>query len=60
MLPRDLADPAVAAGSLEARHQAQVQPFNTLYLVTPSGPPPPPVALVHRRLLRQARSPGPL
>ncbi|MFI0901136.1 LysR family transcriptional regulator [Streptomyces sp. NPDC020983] len=60
VLPRYLAGPALAAGSLELLHHTQVQPLNTLYLVTPSGPPPGPVALVLRQLRRQARTWGPL
>lgn len=60
VLPRYLADPALAAGSLELLHHTQIQPLNTLYLVTRSGPTPPPIALVQHQLLRQAETWGPL
>ncbi|MFF9580487.1 LysR family transcriptional regulator [Streptomyces achromogenes] len=60
VLPRYLAEPALAAGSLEVLHHTQVQPLNTLYLVTPSGPTPEPVTLVQRQLRRQAETWGPL
>ncbi|MGV9356487.1 LysR family transcriptional regulator [Streptomyces misionensis] len=60
VLPRYLADPALAAGSLELLHHTQIQPLNTLYLVTRSGPTPAPVALVQQQLLRQAETWGPL
>ncbi|MFK4148422.1 LysR family transcriptional regulator [Streptomyces sp. NPDC004065] len=60
VLPRYLADPALAAGSLEVLHHTRIQPLNTIYLVTPSGPPQPAAALVHRHLLEQARTWGPL
>lgn len=60
VLPRYLADPALAAGSLELLHHTQVQPLNTLYLVTPSGPTPAPVPVVQRQLLQQAEAWGPL
>jgi DNA-binding transcriptional LysR family regulator len=33
-LPRYLAEPALAAGSVELLHQAEIPPLNTLYLVT--------------------------
>ncbi|CAM5566742.1 LysR family transcriptional regulator [Streptomyces fumanus] len=60
VLPRYLADPALAAGSLELLHHTQIQPLNTLYLVTRRGPADPSVALVQRQLCRQAETWGPL
>lgn len=60
VLPRYLAEPALNAGSLEQLHRPQVLPLNTLYLVTRSGPAQPVVQLVHRRLLDQATTWGPL
>ncbi|MET8563881.1 LysR family transcriptional regulator [Streptomyces flaveolus] len=60
VLPRFLADPALAAGSLELLHHTQIQPLNTLYLVTRSGPTPAAVALVQDQLRRQAETWGPL
>ncbi|MEV5385818.1 LysR family transcriptional regulator [Streptomyces sp. NPDC052721] len=60
VLPRYLADPALAAGSLELLHHTQIQPLNTLYLVTRTGPTPPAIALVQHQLRRQAETWGPL
>ncbi|CAL9584374.1 LysR substrate-binding domain-containing protein [Streptomyces sp. enrichment culture] len=60
VLPRYLADPALAAGSLEALHRTQVQPLNALHFVTPSGPAPASVALVQRQLHQQSEVWGPL
>ncbi|KDN18569.1 LysR family transcriptional regulator [Amycolatopsis rifamycinica] len=60
VLPRYLADSALAAGSLEVVHHTRIPPLNTLYLVTPSGPTPAPVTLVQRRLHQQAEVWGPL
>lgn len=60
VLPRYLAGSALAAGSLELLHHTEIQPLNTLYLVTRSGPVPAPVALVQRQLRRQAETWGPL
>ena len=33
-LPRYLAEPALAAGSVELLHHAEIPPLNTLYVVT--------------------------
>ncbi|MFJ8547270.1 LysR family transcriptional regulator [Streptomyces sp. NPDC093586] len=60
VLPRYLADPALAAGSLELLHHTQIQPLNTLYLVTRSGPAPASIARVQHQLRRQAETWGPL
>lgn len=60
-LPRYLADPALAAGSVELVHQAAVPPLNTLFLATRvGGLANPHVALVHRHLLERAREWGSL
>lgn len=56
VLPRYLAEPALAAGSVEVLHTAGVRPLNTLYLATRTGGlADPSVALVHRHLLARAR-----
>ncbi|GAA2434333.1 LysR family transcriptional regulator [Streptomyces macrosporus] len=56
VLPRYLAEPAIAAGSVEVLHTAGVRPLNTLYLaVRTGGLADPSVALVHRHLLARAR-----
>ncbi|WP_177221123.1 LysR family transcriptional regulator [Lentzea xinjiangensis] len=39
-LPRYLAEPALAAGSVELLHHAEVPPLNTLYVVTRGAPTP--------------------
>jgi DNA-binding transcriptional LysR family regulator len=58
-LPRYLADPALAAGSVEALHQPAVRPLNTLYLATRAGGlANPSVALVHRTLLARSKEWG--
>ncbi|MEU7906800.1 LysR family transcriptional regulator [Actinoplanes sp. NPDC049118] len=55
VLPRYVADPALAAGSVELLHQPQVQPLNTLYLATRvDGRTDPGVAMVHRRLAERS------
>lgn len=55
-LPRYLADPALAAGSVELAHQAAVPPLNTLFLATRvGGLADPPVALVHEHLMARSR-----
>jgi DNA-binding transcriptional LysR family regulator len=55
-LPRYLADPALAAGSVELVHQPAVRPLNTLYLATRAGGVvTPPVELVRRTLLARSR-----
>ncbi|MGW2562342.1 LysR family transcriptional regulator [Streptomyces sp. NPDC001514] len=56
VLPRYLAEPALAAGSVELVHTAGVRPLNTLYLATRAGGlTNPSVALVHRHLLERGR-----
>lgn len=56
VLPRYLAEPALAAGSVETLHQPQVRPLNTLYLATRSGAPANhAAAVVHRRLTERSR-----
>ena len=48
-LPRYLAEPALAAGSVEVLHHAEFAPLNTLHLVT-RGPLTPPVEAVAEHL----------
>ncbi|GGP52198.1 hypothetical protein [Saccharothrix coeruleofusca] len=61
MLPRYLADPALAAGSVELVQQASVPPLAMLFLATRlSGLATPQVALAHRHLLDRARDWGSL
>ncbi|WP_033442889.1 LysR family transcriptional regulator [Saccharothrix sp. NRRL B-16314] len=55
-LPRYLAEPALAAGSVELAHQAAVPPLNTLFLVTRvGGLANPSVALAHGHLMARSR-----
>ncbi|RZU54171.1 DNA-binding transcriptional LysR family regulator [Krasilnikovia cinnamomea] len=55
VLPRYVAEPALAAGSVEVLHQPQVPPLNTLYLVTRvGGLAAPAVATVHRALTERS------
>ncbi|MBB2915189.1 DNA-binding transcriptional LysR family regulator [Streptosporangium becharense] len=57
VLPRYLAEPALASGSVEVLHRPQVQPLNTLFLVTRAGgPAAPSVALVHGHLMERSRA----
>jgi DNA-binding transcriptional LysR family regulator len=59
VLPRYLADPAVAAGSVALVHRPAIGPLNTIYLATASGRPPgPAVDRTHRHLLACAREWG--
>ncbi|NBM15727.1 LysR family transcriptional regulator [Streptomyces sp. GC420] len=61
VLPRYLADPALASGSVEILHQPEVPPLNTLYLATRTGSlADPSVAAVHERLMDRSRAWGPL
>jgi DNA-binding transcriptional LysR family regulator len=61
VLPRYLAEPAIASGSVLQLHEPQVAPLNTLYLVTRvSGQQDASVAAVRRHLLDRARSWGAL
>jgi DNA-binding transcriptional LysR family regulator len=56
VLPRYLAEPALAAGSVETLHQPQVRPLNTLYLaVRAGGPANPAASVVHRHLIERSR-----
>jgi DNA-binding transcriptional LysR family regulator len=56
VLPRYLAEPALATGSVEALHQPRVRPLNTLYLASRGGAPAnPAAAVVHRHLTERAR-----
>lgn len=48
-LPRYLAEPALAAGSVELLHHAEVPPLNTLYLVTKGASPAVDVVVEHLR-----------
>ncbi|MFB9909032.1 LysR family transcriptional regulator [Allokutzneria oryzae] len=60
-LPRYLAEPALAGGSVEVLHEPQVQPLNTLYLaVRRGGLTDPATALAHDHLLAKARTWGAL
>ncbi|MGM1065128.1 LysR family transcriptional regulator [Saccharothrix sp. Mg75] len=60
-LPRYLADPALAAGSVEPVHTAAVPPLNTLYLATRvGGAADAPVALVHDHLVARSKDWGSL
>ncbi|MFB9737327.1 LysR family transcriptional regulator [Streptomyces sp. NPDC057386] len=60
VLPRYLAEPALRSGALEQLHRSPVPPLNTLYLVTRTGPLPPPVQRVRAHLVDQAADWGPL
>ncbi|QPP08892.1 LysR family transcriptional regulator [Streptomyces bathyalis] len=53
VLPRYLAEPALASGSVETLHQPQVRPLNTLYLAARAGAPANPAAAVVRRQLAE-------
>lgn len=54
-LPRYLAEPALAAGSVVLVHEAEVGPINTLWLAVPAGRvPDEPTLRVMRRLRDQA------
>lgn len=53
VLPRYLAEPALAAGSVETLHQPGVRPLNTLYLAYRSGGPANPAAAAVRRHLTE-------
>ncbi|MFP1624446.1 LysR family transcriptional regulator [Streptomyces sp. 5K101] len=54
-LPRYLAEPAVAAGSVELLHEPDAPPLNTLYLAVRAGAlVHPPLALVHDHLRTRA------
>ncbi|MER7666197.1 MULTISPECIES: LysR family transcriptional regulator [unclassified Streptomyces] len=56
VLPRYLAEPALAAGSVELLHRPDVAPLNTLYLATRvGGLAHPSVALVHDHLMKRSR-----
>ncbi|MFD7631471.1 LysR family transcriptional regulator [Streptomyces sp. NPDC059851] len=56
VLPRYLAEPALASGSVEVLHHPQVRPLNTLYLATRvGGLANPAVAGVHRHLTERSR-----
>jgi DNA-binding transcriptional LysR family regulator len=56
VLPRYVAEPSLAAGSVETLHQPKVRPLNTLYLATRvGGLAHPAVAVVHRRLTERSR-----
>jgi DNA-binding transcriptional LysR family regulator len=60
-LPRYLAEPALAAGSVELLHEPAAPPLNTLYLATRAGAlVHPPLALVHDHLRTRAHSWGAL
>lgn len=60
-LPRYLAEPALAAGSVELLHRPAAPPLNTLYLATRAGAlVHPPLALVHDHLRTRAHSWGTL
>lgn len=61
VLPRFLADPALAAGSVEMLHHPAAAPLNTLYLATRAGAlAQPPLALVHEHLRSRAGTWGAL
>lgn len=61
VLPRYLAEPSLATGSVDRLHEPEVPPLNTLYLATRlHGPANPTVAHVHDHILQQARSWGAL
>lgn len=59
VLPRYLAGPALATGSVELLHEPAAAPLNTLYLATrPGGLARPTLALVHEHLRTRARTWG--
>lgn len=61
VLPRYIAEPAVAAGSVEELHRPGIQPLNTLFLATlVGGMRDPSVSLAHERLTERAHSWGSL
>jgi DNA-binding transcriptional LysR family regulator len=61
VLPRYLAEPAMAAGSVEELHQPTIPPLNILYLATlVGGARNPSVALTHEHLVARAQSWGTL
>jgi DNA-binding transcriptional LysR family regulator len=61
VLPRYLAEPALAAGTLEQLHHPAYPPLNTLYLATRRGAPASPaLAEARDHLLEQATSWGSL
>lgn len=56
VLPRYLADPALANGSIESLHRPEESPINTLHLAVPAQvPPTPSTAAVIARLFEKAR-----
>jgi DNA-binding transcriptional LysR family regulator len=56
VLPRYLAEPAIAAGSVKELHTPTVEPLNTLYLVTSAQRPPAPATTTLRdHLMEMAR-----
>ncbi|TMU98706.1 LysR family transcriptional regulator [Streptomyces sp. DASNCL29] len=54
VLPRYIADPALAAGDVVQLHQPEVAPLNTLYLATRRGAPANPALTVLRDHLQRA------
>ncbi|GAB7046093.1 LysR family transcriptional regulator [Catenuloplanes indicus] len=60
VLPRYLAEPAMASGSVMQLHRSAIEPLNTLYLVTRTGSTAPSAERVHAHLLDQARQWGSL
>jgi DNA-binding transcriptional LysR family regulator len=59
VLPRYLAEPALAQGMVEELHRPEFPPLNTLYLTTRRGAPANPgLSVVHEELLRKAREWG--
>ncbi|WP_326793283.1 substrate-binding domain-containing protein [Streptomyces sp. NBC_00841] len=54
VLPRYLAEPALAAGSVVQLHDPEVAPLNTLYLATRRGAPANPATTVVRDRLIEA------
>ncbi|MDP9793592.1 DNA-binding transcriptional LysR family regulator [Catenuloplanes nepalensis] len=60
VLPRYLAEPAMASGSVIQLHRSMIEPLNTLYLVTKLGYTEPSAERVHAHLLDHARQWGSL
>jgi DNA-binding transcriptional LysR family regulator len=59
VLPRYLAEPALAGGTVVQLHQPEVPPLNTLYLATRRGAPAnPALTVVRDRLIEAARDWG--
>ncbi|GAB7039548.1 MULTISPECIES: LysR family transcriptional regulator [Catenuloplanes] len=60
VLPRYLAEPAMASGSVIQLHRSMIEPLNTIYLVTKLGSTTPSAERVHAHLLEHAAQWGSL